>query len=181
MDDFKFDPEAFYSRMFGSSAGASAPVSSVGSLASFGNYGPDGPGLRTGPLTATPPATTLSEALGSWGSGAALASAGSKPAFTPTAMQEFLGYTDPSSGYRSSGWGNTALGGAAALGNLYMGMKNYGLAKDSLALQKDQYAKNYAANMKLTNAQLADRQARRVQENPNAMGVSEYMGKYGLV
>lgn len=73
-----------------------------------------------------------------------------------------------------------ALAGAQALGGLYMGMKQYGLAKDQLAFQKDSFNKQYDANRSLTNSRLEDRQARRVLENPNATGVAEYMSKWGV-
>ncbi len=73
-----------------------------------------------------------------------------------------------------------ALQGASSLANLYMGMKQYGLAKDQLAFQKDSFSKQYDANRGLTNSRLEDRQARRVLENPNATGVAEYMSKWGV-
>lgn len=78
------------------------------------------------------------------------------------------------------GYGSFALQGASALANLYMGMKQYGLAKDQLSFQKDSFNKQYAANQSLTNSRLEDRQARRVLENPNATGVAEYMSKWGV-
>lgn len=73
-----------------------------------------------------------------------------------------------------------ALGGAQALGSLFMGMKQYNQAKEQLAFQKESFNKQYAANQSLTNSRLEDRQARRVQENPNATGVAEYMAKWGV-
>lgn len=72
------------------------------------------------------------------------------------------------------------LQGAGSLANLYMGMKQYGLAKDQLNFQKDAFNKQYDANRSLTNSRLEDRQARRVLENPNATGVAEYMSKWGV-
>lgn len=78
------------------------------------------------------------------------------------------------------GWGGLALGGAQALGSLYMGMKQYQQAKDQLAFQKDAFNKQYAANQSLTNSRLEDRQARRVLENPNATSVADYMAKWGV-
>ena len=73
-----------------------------------------------------------------------------------------------------------ALQGASSLANLYMGMKQYGLAKDQLNFQKDSFNKQYAANQQLTNSRLEDRQARRVLENPNATPVADYMSKWGV-
>lgn len=78
------------------------------------------------------------------------------------------------------GYGSFALQGASALANLYLGMKQYGLAKDQLAFQKDSFNKQFDANRSLTNSRLEDRQARRVLENPNATGVAEYMSKWGV-
>jgi hypothetical protein len=73
-----------------------------------------------------------------------------------------------------------ALAGAQALGSLYMGMKQYGVAKDQLAFQKDSFNKQFDANRSLTNSRLEDRQARRVLENPNATSVADYMSKWGV-
>lgn len=78
------------------------------------------------------------------------------------------------------GWAGPALQGAQTLANLYMGMKQYGLAKDQLNFQKDAFNKQYEANRSMTNSRLEDRQARRVLENPNATGVAEYMSKWGV-
>lgn len=88
--------------------------------------------------------------------------------------------TKDKNGMETQGWGGMALGGLQGLGNLYLGLQQYGLAKDSLAFQKDKYAQDYAAQKGLTNAQLSDRQARRVIENPNATSVADYMAKYGI-
>lgn len=79
------------------------------------------------------------------------------------------------------GWGGMALGGAAALGNLFMGMKQYGLAKDTLAQNKLQFDTNYAAQKGLTNASLEDRQRARVASNPGAyQSVGDYMAANGV-
>lgn len=92
-------------------------------------------------------------------------------------FDNFLGSTD-ANGIRKDGWGGMALGAAQGIGNLYMGMKQYGLAKDTLAENKRQFALNYDAQKKTTNAQLEDRQNARVAANPNAyQSVSEYMNK----
>lgn len=71
-----------------------------------------------------------------------------------------------------------ALAGAGALANLFMGMKQYGLAKDQLAFQKDSFNKQYDANRTLTNSRLEDRQAARVASNPGAyQSVGDYMNQ----
>ena len=83
-------------------------------------------------------------------------------------------------GMTTTGFLDYGLGAAQGVANLWMGMKQYGMAKDSLNFQKDSYAKNFAAQKGLTNAELSDRQIRRRAENPNAMPVEEYMSKYGI-
>lgn len=94
----------------------------------------------------------------------------------PTFMQNMLGYTDPSTGVQQQGWGGLALGAASALGNSYMGMKQYGLAKDALKENKRQYNQNYAAQRQTVNTQLEDRQRARVASNAGAyQSVGAYM------
>lgn len=74
------------------------------------------------------------------------------------------------------------IGALSGLGNLFMGMQNYGLAKDQLKFQKDAYTKNYAAQKQTTNASLEDRQRARVASNPTAyQSVSDYMAKNRIV
>lgn len=108
--------------------------------------------------------------LGSFGDMApSLASPGGGNGSTP-----FLSTRD------QQGWGGMALQGASSLANLYMGMKQYGLAKDQLAFQKDSFNKQFEVNKNLTNSRLEDRQNRRVLENPNATSAAEYMSKWGV-
>ena len=74
--------------------------------------------------------------------------------------------------------GKTALGGIGMLGNLYMGMQNYGLAKDAFNLQKENYERNYQAQRQLTNSRIEDRQRARVAANPTAYeSVDSYMDR----
>ena len=59
------------------------------------------------------------------------------------------------------------------------------LGKENLAFQKDSFNKNYEAMKGTTNAELADRQARRVRYDAqnglnNNLSVSEYMAKFGV-
>lgn len=91
----------------------------------------------------------------------------------------FLGYKDKE-GNQFQGWGMPVINTAFGLGNLYLALKNYGIAKDSLNFQKDAFNKNYAAQRNIINSSLEDRQRRRVQENPNATPVDQYMAKYGV-
>ena len=85
---------------------------------------------------------------------------------------------DTNTGTKTPGMLDYGIGAISGLGNLFMGMKNYGLAKDQLKFQKDAYNKNYAAQVKTTNASLEDRQRARVASNPTAFeSVSDYMAK----
>ncbi|QFR59801.1 hypothetical protein VOWphi5012_017 [Vibrio phage phi50-12] len=52
--------------------------------------------------------------------------------------------------------------------NAYTGLQGLNLAKEQLAFSKDAFNKNYANQVKLTNAQLRDRQEARYAANPNA-------------
>lgn len=91
----------------------------------------------------------------------------------------FLGKTE--NGVTSQGWGGMALGAAQGIGNAFMGMKQYGLAKDQLAQSKKQFELNFGAQQKTTNAALSDRQTARVASNPGAyQSVGDYMKKNGI-
>ena len=74
-----------------------------------------------------------------------------------------------------------ALGLANGAFNVWMGMKQYGLAKDQLAEGRQQFALNYDAQRTTTNSQLQDRQAARVASNPGAyQSVGTYMDANGI-
>lgn len=75
------------------------------------------------------------------------------------------------------GYLGAGLGIVQGLGSAYMGMKQYGLAKDQLAFQKSAYNKNYAAQRQSTNTDMADRQAARVAANSSYESVGSYMDK----
>ena len=79
------------------------------------------------------------------------------------------------------GWGGMALGGASALMNGFMAMKQYGLAKDTLNANKEQFKLNYDAQKKTTNSALEDRQRARVASNAGAyQSVGSYMAQNGI-
>lgn len=79
------------------------------------------------------------------------------------------------------GFGGAALGAAQGLLGGYLGLKNYGLAKDQFAESKRQFGLNYDAQMRTTNAALEDRQRARIASNPNAyQSLSEYMDRNGI-
>lgn len=100
----------------------------------------------------------------------------------PSIWDNFLGSTG-ANGMKSQGWGGMALGAAQGIGNAWMGMKQYGLAKDQLAQSKKQFELNFGAQQKTTNAALEDRQTARVAAagGPGAyQSVGDYMKKNGV-
>ncbi len=85
-----------------------------------------------------------------------------------------LGRTDEH-GYQQ-GWAGTALKTFGGLASAYLGMKQYGLAKDVFKENKKQFNLNYDATRQTTNAQLRDRQIARVETgNSGYQSVGEYM------
>lgn len=73
------------------------------------------------------------------------------------------------------------LQGLGALGSMFTGFKNYGLAKDQLKFQKQAFNKNFENQKKLTNARLEDRQRQRHAANPYMNARPEdYMAKHGV-
>lgn len=79
------------------------------------------------------------------------------------------------------GWGGMALGGASTLASAFMGMQQYGLAKQQLAENKRQFDTNFGAQKTLTNSNLEDRQRARVASNPGAyQSVGTYMTANGV-
>lgn len=91
-----------------------------------------------------------------------------------------FGSTD-AQGVKTNGWAGSALGLLQGGLGAFMGMKQYGLAKDALAQSKKQFNLNYAAQKQTTNAALEDRQRARNASNPGAyQGTDEYMAQYGI-
>jgi hypothetical protein len=73
------------------------------------------------------------------------------------------------------------LGVAQGLGNAFLGMKQYGLAKDTFNENKRQFNLNYDAQRKTINTDLEDRQRARVASNPGAyQSVGDYMKQNGV-
>jgi len=59
-----------------------------------------------------------------------------------------------------------------------MGMKQYGIMKDSLKESKRQFNTNFGAQKQMVNSQLEDRQRARLASNPNEYeSLSTYMDK----
>lgn len=95
-------------------------------------------------------------------------------------MDGLLGGTNVD-GTKSNGWGSAALGLLQGFGGAYMAGKQLKLGEQQLALSKEAFNKNYAAQAKMTNAMLEDRQRARVAANPGAyQSVGDYMAKSGI-
>jgi hypothetical protein len=80
---------------------------------------------------------------------------------------------------------NTGVGLFNSAVNAISAYKALKLGKDNLNFQKDSFNKNFEAMKGTTNAELADRQARRVRYDAqngmsNNMSVADYMAKYGV-
>ena len=95
------------------------------------------------------------------------------------------GFTQQTNGDGSTygGWGTAALGAASGLVNSYMGIKQFGLAKDSLKEGKRQFDLNYGAQKSMVNSRLEDRQRSRVADSGGKGdydSTSDYMKKYGI-
>ena len=80
-----------------------------------------------------------------------------------------------------NGWGGLAVDAAGGLASTFLGMKQYGLAKQTLEENKRQFDLNYAAQRQTTNTRLEDRQRARVASNANAyQSVGDYMAVNGI-
>lgn len=80
-----------------------------------------------------------------------------------------------------NGWGGLALNAAGGLTSAFLGMKQYGLAKQTLAENKRQFQLNYDAQKQTTNTRLEDRQRARAASNANAyQSVGDYMAVNGI-
>lgn len=77
--------------------------------------------------------------------------------------------------------GTAMLGAATGLYGAYNAHKTGKLAREQLNFTKDSFNRNFEAQAKTTNAQLADRQNARHARDPKAhASVSDYMNKYGV-
>lgn len=121
----------------------------------------------------TIPGADIAQQLASFGQ------AGSGPA-EPSLLQYIVG-GELADGSKINGVGPVGLGLANSLFSGWMGMKNYGLAKDQLKFSKEAFNKNFQAQANLINSELEDRQRKRVRTDPGkAQGVAEYMSQYGV-
>lgn len=119
-------------------------------------------------------------AMNGWGSGG-----NGTPQVGPAAGYDFSnsgggGRTPFLSTAGQQGWGDMTVGAASGLFNAWMGMKQYGLAKDSLNEGKRQFGLNFNAQKTTTNSALEDRQRARVQSGGAYESVSSYMDRNGI-
>ena len=155
----------------------------------FGNYGPTSNSImgidpnQANPFTLTSPATS-----GNWMDSFTKAGPMSNMSFDAGPQLNFgqqINQYMKDSGFLGTkedpGWGGMALGAAGGLASAFMGMKQYGLAKETLANNKQQFAAQYDAQKKMTNSAMDDRQRARVASNPGAYeSVGSYMAKNGV-
>lgn len=93
----------------------------------------------------------------------------------------WFGSHDKTTGITKNGAAMPILQAAQGIMNGFMGMKQYNLAKSQFEAQKDQFAKNWAAQRTSINSQLEDRQRARVASNAGAyQSVGDYMAQNGI-
>lgn len=163
--------------------GLPAPTPSVyDSMSTWGapNYSFNGMGNRGG-LGVNPntpaPGFQLPQTGSGFGGGSTLYGPGQVggSGAAPASDWSWLGTRD------QQGVAGLALGGAQALGGLYLGMQQYNVAKDTLAANKAQFERQFQANKTMTNASLEDRQRARVAANAGAyQSVGDYMNQNGV-
>ena len=83
-------------------------------------------------------------------------------------------------GSRTFGAAMPVISGLQSLGNLWLGMQQYGLMKDQLAFSKDSFNKNYRNSVQSYNTQLEGRARARASADPTAESPEAYMAKHGL-
>lgn len=143
------------------------------------SYGPQDP-LGSGTFSMPQLMPGLSPSLSNFGQGSDL-SFGLMPQTSPM-MGGGGGWMDSFLGSKGQpGIGQLGLSALGGLASTWMGMKQYGLAKQSLAESKRQFDMDYQAQKGLTNSRLEDRQLARVASNPDAYeSAASYMQKYGI-
>lgn len=84
-------------------------------------------------------------------------------------------------GSQSTGYLTGGLGALQGLGNLYLGMQSYGLAKDQLALQKQAYQTNLANQVSSYNTALEDKiRGRTSNYDGKEADVQSYLASHKL-
>jgi hypothetical protein len=77
------------------------------------------------------------------------------------------------------GYGGALMSGLSSLGSLALGLKQYGIAKDTLNFQKDAFNKNFGMQKATTMDALRSRQDRRVIEGrTNAAPTNDYLASF---
>ena len=140
----------------------------MGMYDNMANYGSAQPGMNPSGYAGAQPGMMLPGNPGNAGGGEV------------SWLDKLLGYQDGE--VFNPGYLKTGVDVVGGIGNLYLGMKQYGLAKDQFAENKRQYNQNFEVQKNLTNSALADRQRGRLAAQPNANhpSLSEYMSKYGV-
>lgn len=132
----------------------------------------------------SPVADPLTQALAQYGSAGYSPAVDVNQSIMPDPVAQAMPQTDfmsmegafgnPTTG--TNGWAPTAVNAFGSLANAWLGMKQYGLAKDNFKESKRQFNLNYGAQKTLTNSRLRDRQRARVASNPGAyVSVGDYM------
>lgn len=85
--------------------------------------------------------------------------------FKPTFMQQAFGYKDPKTGTDFGGYATPALGLAQGAMKTWLGLKQLGIAEESLSFEKEAFSKQFGAQRTLTNAELESRQRRAADRN----------------
>lgn len=76
--------------------------------------------------------------------------------------------------------GTQAIGAISDLYNMWQARQNYKLSKESFKFNKQLSTVNTNNQANLTNERLATRQAVRVNNDPNAVPVAQFMQSYGV-
>lgn len=106
--------------------------------------------------------------------------AGPKSFMNSDFMRNLAGYKD-ADGSSFGGWGAPALGLAQGLASGYMGMKAYGLAKDTFNENKRQFGLNYGAQVDTTNTRMRDKAtANYAATRGQSESPDDYMKRNGL-
>jgi hypothetical protein len=95
-------------------------------------------------------------------------------------MGSIFGRINPETNSWENGWGGQAVGAASALGQTFLGFKSYQMAQKQFKQNKKEFAMNWEANKRITNANLSDRQNARVAANSNAQDTKSYMQQNGI-
>ena len=93
-----------------------------------------------------------------------------------------FGDTNPVTGASTGGWAMPAVQTFSSLANAWLGMKQYGMAKDALKEGKRQFDMNYDANKKTVNESQESRQVARLDATGGRVHtpVAQHMAQYGI-